>query len=151
MLDCGIRYCFLSNQPLTVFTGHYVHLKLVYKMLLQYGGRSKLGLCSGEMVWGGKKGFVKASPKLGQPLMTFYWILARVMTLRWQNLLHIWPPQSAGYFTHHTQVKAGCMFLYPFLMYLLSSLDTLKKKNAAYLQNVPTCIFHLEGRWGSNC
>lgn len=28
MLGCGIRCCSLSNQPLTVIPGHYVHPKI---------------------------------------------------------------------------------------------------------------------------
>lgn len=70
MLDCSIRSCFLSNQPLTVFPGHYVHLKISLQDVATVWWEKQIGsLLLRNAVEGNK--LRKANAKLVQPLMTF--------------------------------------------------------------------------------
>lgn len=141
MLDCSIRSCFLSNQPLTVFPGHYVHLKISLQDVATVRWEKQIGsLLLRNAVEGNKLG--KASPKLVQPLMTFSsissWILAGIMTWHNSYLLH---------FVHHSFLVivhtvpkwweevcvCGLYYVFAFIF------ESPKKKRVAYLI-VPTCI-----------
>lgn len=149
MLDCSIRSCFLSNQPLTVFPGHYVHLKISLQDVATVWWEKQIGsLLLRNAVEGNKLG--KASPKLVQPLMTFSsissWILAGIMTWQWQQLsVTFCPPQFPGYCTHRTQMMTGSSVVCG-LYYVFAFIFERPKK-----KSLSNCTHLHRGWWASSC
>ncbi len=87
MLDSSVRSCFLSNQLLTVWALCASEISLQDVATVWW--EKQIGCLLMRNVVEENK-LCKVSPKLVQPFMTFSWItswiLAEVMTQRWQNL-----------------------------------------------------------------
>lgn len=104
MLDCSIRSCFLSNQPLSMFPGHYVHLKMSLQDVATVWWEKQIGSLLQRYAVQWNK-LCKASHKLVQPLMTYNNQLNtgrngdRSMTT---HVHHSFPV----YFTHPTQMMS---------------------------------------------
>lgn len=70
MLDCGIRSCFLSNQSLSMFLGHYVHPKMSLQDATTVWWEKQIGSLLQRYTVERNK-LRKASHELVQPLMTY--------------------------------------------------------------------------------
>lgn len=119
MLDRGIRSCFPSNQPLSMFPGHYVHLKMSLQDVATVWWEKQIGSLLQRYAVERNK-LCKASHKLVQPLMTSNNQLNtgrnndRSMTT---HVHHSFPV----YFTHPTQMMSGtiCVWTSLFLCFHL--------------------------------